>query len=87
MIWIVRLPYTDKGRDVSPRKPNVAACLSGILADMTPYISHPEKPRLSVRDDSHIRYEEVQSTDSTRTHGYVIRCSEVAQLPISWISF
>ena len=48
-----------------------------ISADMTPYVPHPEYSGGLIRDASHIRYQDVRSTDSVRTHTYVLHCSEV----------
>ena len=49
-----------------------------ISADLTPYIAHPDNPRFFTRDDSRIRYQEVPSTESVRTHTYILHCSEIS---------
>ncbi len=49
-----------------------------ILADLTPYIAHPDNPRFFVLDESQIRYEEVQATDAVKAHTYILLCSEIA---------
>lgn len=49
-----------------------------ISADVTPYIAHPTEPRAFIRDESRIRYEEVPTTQTVRTHSYVLHCSEIA---------
>lgn len=53
-----------------------------ISADLTPYTSEvcmPDGTRLpqGMRDSSRIQYQEVNSTESVRTHGYILHCSEV----------
>jgi len=48
-----------------------------ISADLTPYVPHPHNPRHFLRDPSQIRYEELASTDSVKTHSYVLHCSEI----------
>lgn len=53
-----------------------------ISADITPYVAHPDSPRFFKRDESHIRYEDVTSTESVKAEMYVLHCSEVpASLP------
>jgi hypothetical protein len=51
--------------------------VNGISADLTAYLPHPDDPRHLVRDDSHIHYEAVSSTDSLHTHTYILNCSEM----------
>jgi len=48
-----------------------------ISADLTPYIEQPEQPNFFVRDESQIRYEEVNSTDAVSAQGYMLHCSEI----------
>jgi len=49
-----------------------------ISADRTLYVAHPDDPSSSFRDESRIRYQEVKSTDTIRTHTYILHCSEIA---------
>jgi hypothetical protein len=52
--------------------------VNGIHGDMTPYISHAQEPKFFFRDQSRIRYEQVPSTVSVNTHGYVLHCTKLA---------
>ena len=49
-----------------------------ISADITPHVAHPDSPRFFKRDESHIRYEDVTSTESVSAEMYVLHCSEVS---------
>lgn len=49
-----------------------------ISADLTPYIAHPDHPRFFTRDDSRICYQDVPSTESVRTHSYILHCSKLS---------
>jgi hypothetical protein len=51
-----------------------------ISADLTSYLAHPDDPRHLVRDDSHIHYEDVSSTDYLNAHTYILHCSEMSML-------
>jgi hypothetical protein len=55
-----------------------------ISADLTPYTSEvcmPDGSRIpeGMRDGSRIQYQEVNSTQSLRTHSYILHCSEVIE--------
>jgi hypothetical protein len=47
-----------------------------ISADLTPYVEQPDQP--SCRDKSQILYREVRSTETVKTHTYILHCSELA---------
>ena len=47
-----------------------------ISADLTPI-----SPETCMRDSSRVQYQEVNSTQSVRTHTYVLHCSEVTENP------
>ena len=56
--------------------------VNGISADLTPYTSEvcmPDGSRIpqGFPDRSRIQYQEVNSTESIRTHSYILHCSEV----------
>jgi hypothetical protein len=52
--------------------------VNGISADLTPYVAQPENFRFYIRDASQIRYQDVTSTTTLRTHTYILHCTEIA---------
>jgi hypothetical protein len=51
--------------------------VKGISADVTPYVALPDSPRVFIRDESQVRYEEVPATITVKAHTYILRCCEV----------
>lgn len=51
--------------------------INRIIADLTPYIAHPENSRFFYRDDSRLQYQDVSSTRAVRAKNYILDCSEV----------
>jgi hypothetical protein len=51
--------------------------VKAIQADTTPYITLPDKPNYSVRDNSRVCYKPVWSTADIQAENYVLHCFEV----------
>jgi len=51
--------------------------VNSISADLTPFKSYPDNPRLLVRDEARIEYIEVKSTRDVDARDYVLRCTEI----------
>jgi hypothetical protein len=72
----IRLPNMD----LPPEVANTIHCkwrVEKVIADLTPWISHPDDPKHLVRDESRVSYEEVETTDSVKVHGYTLRCARI----------
>jgi hypothetical protein len=51
--------------------------VKAIKADVTPYISPPDRPNYFVRDRSRVAYKPVWSTAEVQVENYILHCSEV----------
>jgi hypothetical protein len=51
--------------------------VNSISADLTPFKSHPDNPRILVRDEARTEYIEAKSTRDVNAHDYVLRCNEI----------
>jgi hypothetical protein len=50
-----------------------------VSADVTPYVPHSDNQRFLIRDVSRIQYLQIDSTESVRTHSYILHCSEAVE--------
>jgi hypothetical protein len=51
--------------------------INRISADLTPHVASPDNPRFFTRDETRVRHQDVQSTQTVKVTDYILHCVEV----------